>query len=292
MKSSRAGIRAVVLFGAALCFRTALNADETAPAASEPAVSPEDEIIVTEKALERLRVRVERAEDDVYARFNEINSNDAYDIHCYRRLPTGSRIEKRVCLSNAARAAEIAIAQATVGALQTGGGGGTAGPAAAPGGGTAIAQAERAKQFDTERRVHDEMRRLAHDDPVLGAAVARLGIEYQALNDLTGSRPGEALSVEQAGSGKELPFDAQHLFDVRVGNAAWSHALTSRTFTLANVQGRIRDLHVDCDRAAATLPYSADAEWTIPDSWGMCTLQVSAKRGTTFALYEFERPRP
>jgi len=56
----------------------------------------------------------------------------------------------------------------------------------------------------------------------------------------------------------------------------------------AVLNGRIRDLRVACDKAKRTLDYKADAEWTIPDSWGACTLQVDAKRGTTFSLYEFE----
>jgi hypothetical protein len=104
---------------------------------------------------------------------------------------------------------------------------------------------------------------------------------------VAGARPGETRSAE-LDSSKELPFDAQHLFEVRVGEVAWSHALTSRTFTLANVQGRIRELHVECEKTTKTLDYEADAEWTIPESWGACTLQVSAKQGTTFAFYEFE----
>src|SRR5262245_52832236 len=118
MKPRRAQLQALALLGAALCFRTALHADETAPAASKPTSPPEDEIIVQGKALEGLRLRIERAEEDVYTRFNEINSDDSHDIHCYQRVPRGSHIEKRVCVSNAARAADIAIAAATVRSLQ------------------------------------------------------------------------------------------------------------------------------------------------------------------------------
>lgn len=284
MKPSRAQLQAVALLGA-LCFRTALHAQEAAPAVSPPAVTPEDEIIVHGKALENLRVRVERAEDDVFTRFNEINSDGSYDIHCYDRMQLGSHIKKRVCLSNAARTADADIAQATVFALQ----GGTTGEGVglAPGGQTGLAQAQHAKQLEMEQRVRSELARLAQEDPTLRADVERLGEAYRALDVVAGSRPGETLYAE-LGADKELPFDAQHLFEVRVGNVAWSHALTSHTFTLANVQGRIRELHVDCGKTTKTLDYKADAEWTIPDSWGTCTLQVDAKRGTTFAFYEFE----
>lgn len=279
MKPGGARRKAVTfLLGAALCLRTALHAQEAAPAVSEPAAPSEDVIIVREKQLEELRLQIERAEDDVFGRFNEINSDDSYDIHCYERAPRNSHIEKRVCLSNAARAADTAIANATVRAMQ----------GSAVGGNTASAQAQHARQLDTERRVQDELRRLAQDDPALRANVARLGDAYRALNMVVGSQPGETLYAELYAGAAELPFAAQHLLEVRVGNVSWRHALTSRTFSVANVQGRIRDLHVDCDKAEKTLEYEADAEWTIPDSWGACTLRVSAERGTTFALYEFE----
>jgi len=284
MKSRRAQVLAVALLGA-LCFRTALHSQETAPAVSAPAVAPEDEIIVRGKALEDLRFRIERAEDDVYTRFDEINSDDSYDIHCYDWVQNGSHIKKRVCLSNGARAADVAAAQATVFSLQgasTGDGVGLA-----PGGQTGVAQAAREKQIEVEQRVRKELLRLAQEDPALRADVERLGEAYRALDGVTGSRPGETLYAE-LGAAQRLPFDAQHLFEVRVGNVAWSHALTSHTFTLANVQGRIRELHVDCGNTTKTLEYKADAEWSIPESWGACTLQIDAKRGTTFAFYEFE----
>jgi hypothetical protein len=277
MKLSPAQLQAVALLGAALCVRTALHA-QGAAAASESTASPEDVIIVREQELEALRLRIERAEDEVFARFNEINSDDSYDIQCYERVPRNSRIARRVCLSNAARAADTAIANATVRAMQ----------GSAVGGNTALAQSQHAEQLDTERRVQDELRRLAQDDPILRADVERLGDAYRALNVAVGARPGETLYAELDSGTAQLPFAAQHLFEVRVGDVPWSHALTSRTFALANVQGQIRDLHVDCDKTAKTLDYKADAEWTIPDSWGSCTLQVSADRGTTFALYEFE----
>ena len=233
MNLSRAAVRVVALLGTVLCIRTALGAEGTAPAASETAVPPGDEIIVHGKALEKLKLRIKRAEDDVYTRFNEINGDDSYDIHCYERAFTGSRIKKHVCMSNAARAADIAIAEASVRALQgpivAGRSDGTTNTfvTGTPGGETALAQSEHAKQLDTERRVQAELRRLAHEDPALRAAVGRLGQAYRALDAVAGSRPGETSYVEQSGE-HELPFDAQHLFEVHVGNVAWSHSLTER----------------------------------------------------------------
>jgi uncharacterized protein len=227
MKLNHSQLQAVALLGAVVCLGTALDAQETGPAVAEPTATPEDVIIVREKEIEDLRLRVERAEDDVFARFNEINSDDSYDIHCYERGPIDSRIARRVCLSNAARAADTAIADATVRAMQ-GSGVGTS---------TGVAQARRATQRDTEQRVHDELGRLAQDDPTLRARVERLGNAYRALNVAVGSPTGETPSAEPEPGTAPLPAAAEHRFDVRVGDGAWNHALTSRAFTLATVQG-------------------------------------------------------
>ena len=71
---------------------TALCAGLSAQAAFAAA----DEIVVTARALEGLRIRIELAENEVYARFNDINSNDLYDIHCYERFRPLSHIKARV----------------------------------------------------------------------------------------------------------------------------------------------------------------------------------------------------
>jgi hypothetical protein len=156
------------------------------------------------------------------------------------------------------------------------------------GGSTALSQQHHAKQLDTERRVLDELRQLAHDDPVLRAAVANLGQAYQVLEAVTGSRPDGTLYWEVPAGENGLSFDAQHAFEVRIGNAPWSRVLTARTFTIAGVQGSIRRMRLDCDKTQKKLEYRENVDWTIPDGWGECTLYVNAKRDTTFALYEFE----
>jgi len=54
------------------------------------------------------------------------------------------------------------------------------------------------------------------------------------------------------------------------------------------VTGRIRDLRLDCGKTKHRLKYEPDVDWTLPDAWGQCTLNVRATRETTFAFYEFE----
>jgi hypothetical protein len=76
--------------------------------------------------------------------------------------------------------------------------------------------------------------------------------------------------------------------EVRIGAAEWRQELSTRTFTIAGVDGRIRRMRVACDKADRDLEYKEGSDWTIPAGWGACTLSVDAKRGTTFSLYEFE----
>lgn len=73
----------------------------------------------------------------------------------------------------------------------------------------------------------------------------------------------------------------------RVNREPWSYAPTRRTFTFADVEGTVRNIELECDRRKVVLDYSADAEWSIPESWGDCTMFVNARRNTTFSIIEF-----
>jgi hypothetical protein len=64
--------------------------------ASQPAADV-DEVIVPGRRPENLRVEIERLEVAVYDRWNSLNSNDEFDIHCLESEPTGSNITVRTC---------------------------------------------------------------------------------------------------------------------------------------------------------------------------------------------------
>lgn len=259
-----------------------------------PAPAPE-EFIVTAKALADLRLKIERAENEAYARFNEINSDDSHDIHCFERQPTGSHIPRRWCVSNAWRAADEAIAQSYLRGLQSastpgpaGGVGSMGDNGGAPGGSYgSIPGKYRANQLRTEQFIMRELGQLAHKDPALHDAMLRVGQARLALETVTGSKAEWTLYRDVAADDEGLPFGAKRLVEVRVGDAAWNHPLTSRTFTIGSVTGDIRGLRLRCDSYDRNLRYQPDAEWTVPAAWNDCTLLVRAKRGTTFALYEF-----
>jgi hypothetical protein len=248
----------------------------------------DEEVLVLGERLEELRIRIRLAEDDVYARFNEINSDDLFDVHCYERASSSSRIERRRCLSNGWREMDTAFADATVRDLQSAGvQPGSANVIGLAAGYSHIPQQYLAKQLRGQQLLATEMRRLAHEDPQLRAAMERLGQAYQAEELLTGLPPEWTLYREVTAGEDGLPFGARHLVEVRIG-AEWNRALRTRTFTIAGVDGHIRAIRVACDNAERKLEYQEDSDWTIPDAWGACTLHVNAKRGTTFALYEFE----
>ena len=59
-----------------------------------------DEITVfSGRTLGQMRSEIARAEDEVYAIFNDLNTDDRYDIICKKETRLGSQIVRRVCLS-------------------------------------------------------------------------------------------------------------------------------------------------------------------------------------------------
>jgi hypothetical protein len=250
-----------------------------AAAVNEPDVGrnvtiPEPDIIVIGKSYGELRHEIRLAEEAFYARFNDINSDDRFDIHCRLEARIGSRIQRRFCLSNSWREQDTNFAQATVQQIR-----GELG---------ANPQQFRAEQLYMQQRLRDEMRRLATVDEELLGAVVRLAGAQQALSQRAGSRPPWTLSREVTAGDDGLPFDAQRVFQVQVRRDPWSHRLTERTFTIAHVDGEIRDLEIACEQGSERIEYEAELEWTLPTGWNACALFVDAKRDTTFALYEFE----
>jgi hypothetical protein len=79
---------------------------QNAPAPSP--VADVEEVVVPGRTPENIRVEIERLETAVYDRFNELNSNDEFDIHCFMQAPTGSNIPVRRCAPNFAVRAESA----------------------------------------------------------------------------------------------------------------------------------------------------------------------------------------
>lgn len=129
----------------------ALDSDALAAMLGPEATGMTEEVIVRGQTPGALRIQIELAEDAVYDRFNEINSNDEFDIHCEEIAFTGTRMLTRVCQPNFWHAAEEDIALETVRSLQ--------GSAFAAGTGQFRGEAHYKRLL-----MRDEMERLARED--------------------------------------------------------------------------------------------------------------------------------
>src|SRR3982751_3474558 len=70
-------------------------------AATATASSQEsEEVVVRGTRLYELRAAIIAAEDRFYARYNELNKVDDFDIECTVEAPTGTRFKQRTCRTN------------------------------------------------------------------------------------------------------------------------------------------------------------------------------------------------
>lgn len=268
---------AAALSWGALAWGTAFGQPDGDSGADAGASSRVDEeVVVRGRSRAVLRAQIQLAEEAVYARFNEINSDDEFDIHCRRVTPIGSNISRRQCEPNFWREVQARAGQETVLALQ--------GSSALP------PEMFLAEGLFKYQLLDEEMQRLAAEDEELRRSIIRLVRLMEAER-------GDALpatffltaSIQEKAGETELPYDAALRTSVRIGRDPWSYTLALQTFTIAHVYGEIRRVEVQCDgRRKQRLRYEIDVEWTVPEAWAPCELTVRATPGTTFALYEFE----
>lgn len=251
--------------------------DDQSAATPKAPITADEEVIVRGQTLERLREQIQEAEVAYFNRFNEINSSDEFDIHCFKRVEIGSKIPRRRCLPNFWLKADENIGKETARAFK--------------GDSSINPQTFVAEQEYKSHLLTDEMERLTAEDDELLAAVTRLANLKESLEVGKGIQRETKSTVDREihNPNGELAFDAKSVVEVHIGRKPWTHDLTERTFTIARVYGEIRDIQVECDQTGSTtkLDQEIGVEWTLPESWGACRLVVDAKRDTTFALYEF-----
>jgi len=154
-----------------------------APGLAQEAAAPAqgaaiEEVIVPGRTPEKLRVEIERLETDVYERFNALNSNDEFDIHCLKQAPTGSNIPLRTCAPNFVIQAESDSAEK----MLTDGRGGA---------GNNYNPAEHAMRMEEKgRELTAEMQRVAREDERLLRDLVRLD-ELKQLQSSDRSRSAE-----------------------------------------------------------------------------------------------------
>ena len=83
----------------AVNFTTASSQEQTENETERLEELTVDEVItvVGQKSRRDLRLEVQEMREQVYGLFNELNSNDEFDVHCENVTVTGSRIPHRVC---------------------------------------------------------------------------------------------------------------------------------------------------------------------------------------------------
>ncbi|MEY2854153.1 MAG: hypothetical protein RL030_1285 [Pseudomonadota bacterium] len=159
----------------------------TAPAWAEKtvAVTPAEidqireleEVIVTgDRKLSAARKAIEEAEGRFYGRWNEINGDRAFDIHCFAETPTGTRLSTRVCVPLFVMNIQAAAAQQTLMAMQGG--------MSADGGNNVVVTDGTPLIMLQREALRKRMLELANSDPELKRALlerARLDQYYQAL---------------------------------------------------------------------------------------------------------------
>ncbi len=125
-----------------------------------------DEVIVRGRSPATFRMQIQLAEVAIYDRFNAINSDDEYDIHCKRIRLTGSKMLRRVCQPNFWHETEEDVARDALLWLQ---------------GGTAVGSGVfRGAQHYKRVLMREEMRQLAIEDAEFLEALLRLGDLQQA----------------------------------------------------------------------------------------------------------------
>jgi hypothetical protein len=242
---------------------------QTAPSSIEDEASVStvteeiEEIVIRGRRIGDLRAETRRAEEALFARFNEINSTDDFDIHCRREKFYNWM--QRLCMSNVARRTSANIAGAQVSGNLSG------------------MFLYRHQLRRAQNQLIAEMQRLTAEDEQLRQANAGLAEARYALMLVEGIQT----MSRQAPPTLELPYGAKLMFEVIIGTDPWKHPLTERTFTLANVSGELRRIKVECAEGSQRIDYELGIEWAVPSSWDSCVLQVNAKRDTSFRLYEF-----
>jgi hypothetical protein len=116
------------------------------------------------------------------------------------------------------------------------------------------------------------------------AAVLNVFENLQNLNEDAVSDQMET----QAGQVRQLQNAGQRLTSAQaIMNGDTVHYPVHRILAAVNVNGAIDTLDFQCESRVIRLPFQAEVEWTMPESWGQCALRFRGEDGATFNLVEF-----
>lgn len=66
----------------------------------------------------------------------------------------------------------------------------------------------------------------------------------------------------------------------------WNYRLLKQHFSVVVTSGELTEIKLRCDKKFVLIPYSTDFEYTIPNSFGSCDMEMIGSGGTEFALIQ------
>jgi len=140
-----------------------------------------EEVVVRGQPLSELRTALEMARVRVYDLFNDLNSDDAFDVRCRHEAATGTRMRQHICRPQFKDDISNASARAWVYGIKDWCTGGLTqecifdGPAAQHA--MSRAQAEETREGPTQKLFEAELARVLLESPELQQAI----LDYEAL---------------------------------------------------------------------------------------------------------------
>jgi len=119
------------------------------------------------------------------------------------------------------------------------------------------------------------------------ANIAKVINTYNNLEELNDDAITPQM-LDQIGKVRQLQNSGQQLTSSQLlvdGNTLYYP--THRILAAVNVDGAIETVDFQCENRVIRLPFQAEVEWSLPESWGQCALRFRGDDGVSFNLVEF-----
>ncbi len=116
-------------------------------------------------------------------------------------------------------------------------------------------------------------------------------LTYQKLEKTQGSeKTVERFKSYQQKVNAVVNGDKVFAVPATIGERGFAQYKLARSqFQIGKVQGQVDKITVLCDNKLNTFSYAADSAWTIPESWGKCSLYVFGNKDTAFNIVELPK---
>ncbi|MEI5638598.1 MULTISPECIES: energy transducer TonB [unclassified Pseudoalteromonas] len=113
--------------------------------------------------------------------------------------------------------------------------------------------------------------------------------DYDLLEQLPEQEQFKTAAAPVVEKIKAVVADADRLLitEVKVTErASWTHQLIRNAFTLSGINGELHNLEVRCENKYSSFTIKEQVQWTIPKSWGECSVVVFGEPNSQFRLAE------